>query len=76
MSDVFILIPFILTVIPAILFLRSGIVIWRDLDKTSANLIEKIIYAPIATGRIFGSVIFLILLSILIFKGITQIIFW
>lgn len=73
MTDCIILIPFIILGIGVMFFLRSGIVMWRNLDQKNATLVEKIIYAPIVVVRIVGSAILLALLSFLIIRGVIEI---
>ena len=73
MSDFIILIPFVIFSIGVIFFLRSGIVMWRNLGERDATREEKIVYAPIVILRIVGSVILLALLGYMIIRRILEV---
>jgi hypothetical protein len=73
MTDCIILIPFIIFGIGVIFFLRSGIILWRNLAQENATLAEKIIYAPIVVLRIVGSAILLALLSFMIIRRVIEV---
>jgi hypothetical protein len=73
MTDCIILIPFIILGIGVIFFLRSGIILWRNLAQENATLAEKIIYAPIVVLRIVGSAILLALLSFMIIRRVIEV---